>query len=163
MRAGLFHALKVEGYSVEEVTEYAKDLVYEERGYTLTCQPYVHAKQLRNLERVYRLVDVVVTDSPTLLSAYYNNGRYPKSFDAYVVEQAMEFTSLNFMLIRSSSHQFDMTGRLQDSSRVERMHDEMTEWLNRTIPCSFVTGDEAGMSIVLDCVKLLVKPTLRSS
>lgn len=71
---GLTHSLKLEGYKVEYVSEYAKDLVSEGSSHKLKHQLYVFAKQLKKLEVLMdKGLDFVVTDSPLLLSYFYGN------------------------------------------------------------------------------------------
>lgn len=70
-RAGIFHELKLLQVNCEEVYEYAKNLTWEQRFRTLECQPYVFGKQLYRIETLMDQVDVIITDSPVLLSAFY--------------------------------------------------------------------------------------------
>lgn len=70
--AGVFSGLKQEGINAELVTEYAKDLTWEGRHETLANQIYVFGKQFKRLQTLVGKVDVVVTDSPLLLSMIYN-------------------------------------------------------------------------------------------
>jgi adenylate kinase family enzyme len=49
LAAGLFERMKIQGLSVELVTEYAKDMVWERRGNILDDQLYILAKQHRRL------------------------------------------------------------------------------------------------------------------
>ena len=72
LAAGLFFLMKNAGYKVELVTEYAKDMVYENRTNILSDQLYILAKQNRRLSRLKDSVDYVVTDSPLLLSNIYS-------------------------------------------------------------------------------------------
>tara|TARA_R110000851_G_scaffold199532_1_gene350615 strand:+ start:200 stop:715 length:516 start_codon:yes stop_codon:yes gene_type:complete len=69
--AGLFHHLKRKGVECEYVSEVAKDLVWEDRQKTLSIQPYVDAKQYRNLKRLQGKVAYVITDSPVLKGVAY--------------------------------------------------------------------------------------------
>jgi tRNA uridine 5-carbamoylmethylation protein Kti12 len=69
--AGLFYTMKKEGMSVELVTEYAKDRVWEEHSSVFEDQLYLLAKQNRRLKRLQGKVDYIVTDSPLLLGQYY--------------------------------------------------------------------------------------------
>jgi tRNA uridine 5-carbamoylmethylation protein Kti12 len=71
--AGLFYAMKKKGMSVELVTEYAKDRVWEEHHSVFQDQLYITAKQNRRLKRLQGKVDYIVTDSPILLGQYYSN------------------------------------------------------------------------------------------
>lgn len=70
--AGLFYAMKKKGMSVELVTEYAKDRVWEEHQSIFQDQVYLTAKQNRRLRRLQGKVKYVVTDSPILLGQYYS-------------------------------------------------------------------------------------------
>ena len=69
--AGLFYKMKLEGYSVEHVNEYAKMCVWENRMEMLEDQLYVMAKQNRRVKRLEGKVGYAVTDSPILLSSIY--------------------------------------------------------------------------------------------
>ena len=71
--AYVFSQLKLRNINAELVTEYAKDKVWEESVEVFKNQAYIFGKQYFRISRVDGKVDVVVTDSPILLSAYYNN------------------------------------------------------------------------------------------
>ena len=110
--AGLFYLLKLKGINCELVHEEAKEFTWEERQMTLGCQPYIFAKQMRNLWRLKGKVDYAITDSPILLSlAYAVSGEWPASFNDYVVDQFNAFENVNFFLTRSKPYQ--MVGRSQ--------------------------------------------------
>ena len=70
--AGLFYNLKKLGINCEMALEYAKDKVYEESFKTMDDQLYIFGKQYHRMWRLKNLVDVIITDSPLLLSIYYN-------------------------------------------------------------------------------------------
>ena len=69
--AHLYAHLKMEGYSAELVTEYAKDKVWEGSINVLRDQIYVFAKQRFRLGRIVGKVEYIVTDAPLLLSMVY--------------------------------------------------------------------------------------------
>ena len=72
--AGLFHLMKLNEMNVELVTEYAKDLTWEERFGTLANdQLYVFAKQQKRLQVLKNKVRYVVTDSPLILGLSYKH------------------------------------------------------------------------------------------
>jgi hypothetical protein len=99
---GLTHFLKVFGVNCEFVHEEAKEFTWEKRYMTLACQPYIFGKQMRNLWRLQDQVDVVVTDSPILLSLAYATSEWPDSFKTYVVDQFNEFNNINYFLRRNN-------------------------------------------------------------
>ena len=68
--AELFAKMKKAGYNVELVTEYAKDMVWENRNEMFSHQDYIFAKQNRRLARLNGKVDYVITDAPLILSLY---------------------------------------------------------------------------------------------
>ena len=69
--AKLFAHLKQQDKNVELVTEFAKQLTWQNRQVDLSNQIYVFAKQHSKLFHLEDEVDVVVTDSPLLLSLIY--------------------------------------------------------------------------------------------
>lgn len=69
---GLCYFLKLKGYKVEYVSEYAKDLVNEGSLHKLKHQLYVFSKQLKRMEvLVDKELDFIITDSPIFLSYFY--------------------------------------------------------------------------------------------
>ena len=71
--AYIFSKLKMNGINTELVTEFAKDKVWENNNEVFKNQAYIFGKQYFKISRVADKVDVIVTDSPLLLSAFYNN------------------------------------------------------------------------------------------
>lgn len=110
--AGLFYAMKRQGLSVELVTEYAKEKVYENALEIMSDQLYLLAKQNRKLERLRDKVDYCITDSPLLLCAYYgkNYGLHPEIV-CPLAHQVFE-TYDNLIIFLKRTKPFDPRGRL---------------------------------------------------
>lgn len=97
----LFYKLKSEGYNAELVSEYAKELTWEENFDKLSDQLYVTAKQNRRLNRLKNKVDVVVTDCPILLGINYSTPSYIGGFFVPMVFSLFEsYTNINIVLDR---------------------------------------------------------------
>lgn len=113
--AGLFFQMKLQGFRVELVTEFAKDLVWEEHQAALEDQLYVLAEQNRRLHRLRGKVDWVITDSPLLLSGVYASSNTVPSFWSLLNELWESYENVNFYLPRDSSFKYESQGRLQSS------------------------------------------------
>lgn len=109
--AGLFSKLKLAGINCEMVLEYAKELVWENSLETLDDQIYIFSQQLHKLNRLKDKVDVIITDSPLLLSIIYNksNSLY---FNRLVKEQFNKFNNINYYIKRNNV--FNPAGRIQN-------------------------------------------------
>lgn len=104
--AEMYSYLKREGVSVEMAPEFAKELTWQNRQDALHCQPFVFGEQLWRIERLCgRGVDVIITDSPLLLSAIYCNDAWPVSFIQAVEEIALRYPSLNYFVRRSGKYE----------------------------------------------------------
>jgi ABC-type oligopeptide transport system ATPase subunit len=103
--AGLFHLMKLKKYNVELVTEYAKDLTWDERWSTLSNQLYVFAKQYSRISRLSNKVEYVVTDSPLLLSLIYSSPQlHNHTFTPLVLEIWKSFENYNFFIKRTKEY-----------------------------------------------------------
>ena len=69
LAAYVFAKLKMLGIRCELVTEFAKDLVWDERHKALQNQAFVFGNQFYRLSRLENEVDVAVVDSPLMLNS----------------------------------------------------------------------------------------------
>lgn len=111
-RARIFAEMKIAGYHVEEVTEYAKDIIWEDRENLFEDQLYILAKQNRRISRLIDKVDYVVTDSPLLMNVVYANPQTPyrEALKSLTIEIAGHYNNINFFLNRT--HEFQQYGRV---------------------------------------------------
>lgn len=79
LAAKTFAQMKEEGESVELVREYVKDWAWRGEPVRRWDGPYLLAKQLRRESALYDKVDVIITDSPMLMTAIYEERFYPGS------------------------------------------------------------------------------------
>ena len=114
--SGIFYKLKQSGVNCELALEFAKDKVWEESIKILDDQLYVFGKQYHKLFRLKDKVDVIITDSPLLVSILYN--KIPsKYFNDLVIEQYNTFNNVLFFIKRPETYQTE--GRLQTKKDAE--------------------------------------------
>jgi nicotinamide riboside kinase len=107
-----FAKLKAEGHNAELVTEYAKELVWEERHKALANQTYILGKQSYRVQRLLDKVDVIVTDSPILLSLIY--GKNWEALDNLTLDIHRSWDTLDIFLERNpDAHPYNPLGRYQ--------------------------------------------------
>lgn len=116
MTAVVFAELKILGFKVEMVTEYAKGMTWQKSTKVLENQIYVFGKQHHYLTRPKDQVDVIVTDSPLLMSIIYdkeNNEHLQK----LILFEHQKMNNLNFFLVRS--HEYQKIGRSQNEEEAK--------------------------------------------
>ena len=149
--AGVFHKLKCEGRAVELVTEYAKDMVWENRANILDDQLYIFAKQRRRLERLRGKVDYVVTDSPLLLSAVYGKlytpDALPEEFYQLVDRSFRSYDNLNLYLNRVKP--YSKIGRLQDEKEADDVASAIFRYLMDRDEFTVLDGDEGAVERII--------------
>lgn len=123
--SGIFHNLKSNRISCELVTEFAKEISWEETHKLLENQIHIFAEQFRRQWRLIDKVDYVITDSPLLLNSIYFDYyleklgpkvRFTESYidlsRSFFDSSFLQFNNVNFFIKRA--HDFDPSGRNQD-------------------------------------------------
>jgi len=117
--AGLFYKMKSNRHSVEYVSEYAKELTYEDRLNVLEeDQLYIFAKQHRKMFRLRNKVDYMICDSPLLLSTIYasimTEFYNEEAFKKLIVSTNNNYPSVDIFLLRNLEYEFETKGRNQN-------------------------------------------------
>jgi len=147
--AGLFHFMKLTGHSVELVTEYAKDLTWENRHDILKEQVYVFSKQMRKLTRLKGHVEWVITDSPLVLSLLYaDESYYPETFTPFVLDVWESFDNYTFYIERTKK--YVSIGRSQTEQEAKSLDMDAYHVLrDNNIKYHRVNGDEDAPSKIM--------------
>lgn len=162
--AALFAEFKRRGINAELVTEFAKDCVWEDRLPTLDDQIYIFGKQHHRIHRLIDKVDVIVTDSPLLLSTVYNNvsDERGKALDVLVMAVFRRMNNINFFINRSQSYQVE--GRTQTEAEAREVDAVILDLLRtHEVPYTVVdpSADTRGIPGLADKVLELVNGQYR--
>lgn len=117
--AGVFSLLKMHNINAELLTEFAKDLTWEKRDTALRNQYYVWAKQYHKMFRVKDQVDIMITDSPLLLSMLYGNSHVSSHFYPLVATTFKEFNNVCYFIERVKP--YNPKGRNQTEEEAKRI------------------------------------------
>lgn len=130
LMAAVFAKLKSKGIDCELVTEFAKDLVWDERFDDMKDEIYIFAKQNHRIFRVAGKVDVIVTDRPLILTMLYNNryGGHNEALNNLVLQEFNKYENLNFLLQRISH--YNPVGRVQTEEESDEIADQIKELMN---------------------------------
>lgn len=144
---GLCYFLKLQGYKVEYVSEYAKDLVNEGSLHKLKHQLYVFSKQLKRMEVLAdKDLDFIVTDSPLILSYFYGekygtSGPYLKEI---VTSYHHTFTNFNVFLKRAFP--YDPKLRVQTEEESDQDSNDLLKTISKleTVSLDMSVGIKEG-------------------
>ncbi len=140
--AYLFSKMKSQQkFNVEMVTEYAKDLYYLTGITPPFNQAFVFGNQLFKIEQHLQHADIIIVDSPLILSAIYNKSPYLKMhFDEMIVDAFDYFNNINFLL--ETDFGYKQNGRYQTESESRMIHERIKAFLKeRGIPYYPVTQE----------------------
>lgn len=150
--AALFAALKMRGISCELVTEFAKDLIWEENAFALTVQPYIFGNQYYRILRCADDVDVIITDSPLLLPIVHNDDeRCGPQLNDMAVAAFCSFNNLSFFLERPAT--YESRGRSETEEEALLLEKSIRDLVDQygeiaaSVPC-----DEERNSLILSVV-----------
>ena len=148
--AYIFSQLKMKGLNAEYVTEYAKDKVWERSKKVFNNQAYIFGKQYFRMSRLEEEVDVIITDSPLLLSAFYNNSKLlGKDFNNMVYKVFNSYNSLNFMINRVKP--YNSSGRMQTEEQSNKIKESMKYLLDSyNVDYMDIDGDKNGYDAIVN-------------
>lgn len=155
LAAGLFYKIKMAGVNAELVTEYAKDKTWEESWTIFDNQIYIYGKQYHRQWRLTKNVDIIITDSPLLLSCHYANFANRKLQDAFlatVYESFNEFNNLNFFVGRVKP--YNPKGRSQTLEESKEIDESLRGLLKHyNVDYHPIKGDSDGLYYMLETIK----------
>ncbi len=150
--AYIFAKLKMLGVDAELVTEFAKDKVWEDNFTVLHNQFYVFGKQCFRLSRVAGKVDVIVTDSPILLSNIYcTDDPAMDNFKEACADAFHSYCNINFMLNRVKG--YNPNGRYQSEEESDLIKNKILKLLDTYhIEYTPVNGCEEGYNYIIKTI-----------
>lgn len=156
--AYIFSKLKMAGVNAELVTEFAKDKVWEESKAVFQNQVYIFGKQYFRISRVQDKVDVVITDSPIILSSFYaNDDVLGEEFDTLVTKVFDSYNSMNVFIDRVKP--YNPAGRFQTERESDEVSKEMIKFLaNHNIECEHYAGDIQGYDKLVKDIRWKFNP-----
>lgn len=117
-------ALKKQGIATEYIPEYAKELVYANRMELLDGsthhQRHIYQEQKRKMNNALGKVDVIVTDSPIILSTIYDK-EHCSAFEKEIIQEFYKHDNFNMFINRGDT--FETNGRihtLQESMVIDQ-------------------------------------------
>lgn len=128
--AGVFTLLKMHGVECDMPHEFAKDLVWEENYAMAWDQTYVFGQQHHRIWRVMEKVDVILCDSPLLLSVVYRKENLGKKFIEHVVELHKQYNNLNVFIERNVSLDFEGNGRAHNYDESIKIDNQIKDTLD---------------------------------
>lgn len=129
LAAELFAELKKRNISTEITLEFAKELVYNEDKRLLSDQLIVLAEQYRRIFVLNGKVNFIITDSPVLLSIFYNkiNKSYPEQYFSEIAYNAHnKFKNLNILIERN--FEYNPQGRNETEQEAYAIQEEIKNY-----------------------------------
>jgi hypothetical protein len=131
-----FAKLKIEGHSIELVSEYVKAWAIAKRAVVGFDQVYLMGKQLQYEFRFLQAgIKNTITDSPVLLAPCYAREYFPElnvadHMEAIVMEYERQYPSINIFLNRGDK-KYVTEGRYQTEEAARNMDETVKSTLNR--------------------------------
>jgi hypothetical protein len=154
MRARIFSEMKYMQLDCEEVTEYAKDKTWEKAWSLMSNQIFVFANQQHRMFRIMDQVDVLITDSPLLMSIHYDEENN-EALKNLVLQQHNSMDTLNFFLERNFEYKSEGRSQTEDGAKeIDRSILNILEENNVQYTKTYSSSDNAKM--IADMVKKMI-------
>ena len=151
--ANLFSRLKSIGVNAELVTEFAKDLTWEDRECAIKNQLYVSGNQAFRVSRLEGKVDVVITDSPIPSGLLYLSAEKKELFRPVLYDEYFKYDNVNFLMIRVTP--YDNNGRGQTENESDKIGNELISEVTIFLPCPIyrISNNQEGLNYLFLTVK----------
>jgi len=154
--AQIFQQLKDLGVNAELVREYAKEWAWAGRKITADDQDYIGAKQRRRESSLYGKVDVIVTDSPVILSPFYLQYYYDDDsltqFTLNCLKRAEAKGVIHHNLYLKRMKPYMAKGRYENEEQALAIDVSLRTWMqNHHVPFTdIVVEDEIKSKTIID-------------
>lgn len=157
--ARLFAKLKMKYISCDISFEYIKRKLREKALKVIESQIYIFGKQQFQLFTMKDEVEVIITDSPIILSAIYDKTNCPH-LKALILKEFRSYKNLTYFIERDEAVKYEQEGRYQDlegAKKVDRMVKKFMDKNN--IPYKVIKGigKKSRKTILKDIEKKLGK------
>lgn len=128
LMGGIFSALKFNGVNCEMAPEFAKEKIWENSLDILSNQIYIFGKQHHTIFRLLNKVNVIITDSPIILSLCYGK-ECSESFKRLVLEEHKKLNTINIFVDREKK--YNPIGRLHNEEQARDIDTKIKEILSK--------------------------------
>lgn len=152
--AYIFSQLKMRGVNAELITEFAKDKTWENNTTALSNQLYVLSKQYYRIDRCKGQVEVIVTDSPIILSLLYGaNSPYRDELSNLILK--LWRLDNNFLYFVNRVKPYNPVGRSQTKEESDLLATTLKEVLDKyNIDYGEVRGTLADYDLIVEEILL---------
>ena len=150
--AYIFSNLKMHAINAELVTEFAKDMVWEDNKEVFKNQAYIFGTQSFRISRCQDKVDVIVTDCPLFLTAFYNQSPIlGKQFNDVVFSVFNSYNNINYFIDRVKD--YNPIGRLQTEKESLALKAPMLQMLkDYKVDFTTIDGSLKGYDLIVEQV-----------
>jgi len=133
LAADLFSEMKKHGMQVEMVREWVKLWAWEGRKMTYADQMVVFGHQVQEETALYGKVDVIITDSPLILSGFYESANHKSHYLVPAAKKVMDLAQQNdvtyWNLFIKRNFPYEAQGRFQTEKEANKMERQMEQFL----------------------------------
>ena len=160
--AYVFSKLKMQGVNAELVTEFAKDMVWEKNNKVLMNQEYIFGSQSYRLSRCKDKVDVIVTDCPLFLTAFYNKSSVlSNAFNQVVLSVFNTYNNVNYLIDKIQD--FNPIGRVHTEQEARNMREPLIQMLrDYNVPFETIEGSVKDYDVIVEQITQMTKEKNKS-
>ena len=154
-RAGLFYLMRLAGKSVEELSEWVKEAIYEKRDIAFADQIFTFGNQEKSQNILCGHSDYLITDSPLALSCVYGRNR-TTTFEKLVIETFKSYDNINIFLERPST--YISRGRNESLDEAKRIDERILTILNENqIDYVKIPVNDKTVTVIFNIISLMEK------